>query len=171
MERLEMDVMMIRANACMSTGRYAEARRLLETILHEEPAHGVAHGMLGWIHWALLEDHERALVHLRCAVRWSPRYVNAWFHYLHVLVAGGMEDELHAAFMQALGVPGIDRAEVHAIVARYLERTGRAAEAIMVYRNALRCCTATTAETDLRAAIRRIRRRTLRRRMSALLGL
>jgi len=125
MERLEIDMLMIRIHGMMNSGRHAEARRLLDQVLEAEPVHGVAHGMMGWIMWALVEDHGRALEHFRCAVRWAPHMQNSWMHYLNMLAGDGMEDELHGAFHRALAVPGIDRAEVRAIVARYLERTGR----------------------------------------------
>lgn len=170
MERLEIDVLMIRVHGMMSSGRYAEARRLLDRVIEAEPAHGVAHGMLGWIHWALLDDHATALVHFRCALRWAPTHVNTWMHYLHLLASDGLEEELHEAYGRALGVAGIDRAEVHAIVARYLERCGHPAVALGRYREALRWAVTTAAEQEHRASIRRVRARLRRRRWSALWG-
>ncbi|MBL7965293.1 MAG: tetratricopeptide repeat protein [Flavobacteriales bacterium] len=159
MERLEMDVLMIRVHACMNSGRYAEARRLLEAVLTEEPAHGVAHGMMGWILWALVEDHERALEHFRCAVRWAPHFVNSWKHYLNLLAGDGHEQELHEACARALHVPGIDRAEVHAIVARYLERSGRPEQAMDAFRRARDQAVTDAARNEHRAAVRRLRAR------------
>jgi Tfp pilus assembly protein PilF len=159
MERLEMDVLMIRVHGLMATGRFAEARRLLEIALEAEPAHGVAHGMMGWICWVLLDDHDRALVHFRCAVRWAPGHVNTWMHYLNLLAGDGHEAELHEAFGRALGVPGIDRAVVHTIVAHYLERTGRAEMALTQFRHALRASTTAAAENENRAHVRRLRAR------------
>jgi len=159
MERLELDVLMIRIHGLMATGRYAEARRLLESVLEAEPAHGVAHGMMGWICWALIDDHARALVHFRCAVRWAPGHVNSWMHYLNLLAGDGLEAELHEAFVRALSVPGIDRAAVHTLVAHYLERTGRSEMALAQFRHALRASTTTAAENESRAHIRRLRMR------------
>lgn len=170
MERLEMDVLMIRVNGMMNSGRYAEARLLLDRVIEAEPAHGGAHGMLGWIHWALLDDHGTAVVHFRCAVRWAPAHVPTWMHYLHLLAGDGMEEELHEAYGRALGVAGIDRAEVHAIVARYLERYGRPDLAMGRYREALRSAVTTAAENEHRASIRRVRSRLRRRRWALFLG-
>lgn len=170
MERMEMDVMMIRINACMQGGRYAEARRLLERVLEEEPAHGVAHGMLGWMCWSLVEDHERALMHFRNAVRWAPGHVTSWMHYLGLLAGDGLEEELHGAYHRALGVAGIDRTEVHLLVARYLDRTGRRAEALTVYRSALRSGALGAAESEARSAIARIRARMRRAWLARVLG-
>ncbi|MEO8590688.1 MAG: hypothetical protein ABI432_15035 [Flavobacteriales bacterium] len=164
MERLELDVLMIRVNAMMGSGRYAEARRLLEVVLEAEPSHGVAHGMMGWISWALLDEPERALVHFRCGVRWAPGYVNTWMHYLSVLAANGSEEELHEAFASALQVPGVDRAAVYAIVAHYLERSGRPALALAQYRNALSASVTASGETEYRTHIRRLRTRLRRAR-------
>jgi|GEM_PF-3525923 len=170
MERLEIEVLMIRVHGMMNSGRYAEARRLLERVIEAEPAHGVAHGMLGWIHWALLDDNNTALVHFRCAVRWSPTHGTTWMHYLNLLAGDGLEDELHEAYGRALHVAGIDRAEVHAIVARYLERYGRPDLALGRYREALRSAVTTAAENEHRASVRRVRARLRRRRWAALLG-
>lgn len=168
MERMEMDVMMIRVNACMQSGRYAEARRLLEQVLEEEPAHGVAHGMLGWMCWSLVNDHARALVHFRNAVRWAPGHAATWMHYLHLLAGDGLEAELHEAYGRALGVAGIDRAEVHLLVAHYLERTGRDAEALTVYRHAWHAAAGQAVEGEARTAIARVRRRMHRARWARL---
>ncbi len=165
MERMELDVLMIRINGCMGGGRYAEARRLLEQVLEAEPSHGVAHGMMGWICWALLDDHERALVHFRCAVRWAPGHVNTWMHYLNLLAGDAREEELHATFQRALAVPGIDRAAVHALVAAYLERTGRRDQAVVQYRYALMAATTAGGEQEYRAQLRRLRRRMWRARL------
>jgi tetratricopeptide (TPR) repeat protein len=159
MERMELDVLMIRINGCMGSGRYAEARRMLEQVLVAEPSHGVAHGMMGWICWALLDDHERALVHFRCAVRWAPGHVNTWMHYLGLLAGDGREEELHAACQRALAVPGIDRSAVHALVANFLERSGRRSEALAQYRFALQAATSAGSEQEFRAQVRRLRRR------------
>ncbi len=159
MERLELDVLMIRIHGLMATGRYAEARRLLDAVLEAEPAHGVAHGMMGWICWALIDDHERALVHFRCAVRWAPGNANTWMHYMNLLAGDGLEEELHEAYRNALGVAGIDRAAVHELVAHYLERTGRSEMALTQFRYALRASTTAAAENERRAHIRRLRRR------------
>ncbi|MFZ1688333.1 MAG: tetratricopeptide repeat protein [Flavobacteriales bacterium] len=167
MERMEMDMMMIRVNACMSSGRYGEARELLERVIEAEPAHGVAHGMLGWICWALLDEHERAAVHFRCAVRWAPGYTNAWMHFLNLLASDGRAEELHEVYHRALIIPGIDRAAVHAIVARYLERTGRSDEALRLYRNARRVAVDPSAEAEYRASILRVRGRVRRERWTA----
>lgn len=168
MERMELDILMIRIHGLMGSGRYAEARRLLEQVLDQEPAHGVAHGMMGWIMWVLVEDHARALEHFRCAVRWAPHVHNSWMHYLTLLAGDGLEDELHAAYHRALAVPGIDRAQVRGIVAHYLERTGRHADALAIYRLGWREAATGPAETEHRTAIRRLRRRQLRQRWSAL---
>ncbi|MDQ3100922.1 MAG: tetratricopeptide repeat protein [Bacteroidota bacterium] len=158
MERLEMDVLMIRVNGCMNSGRYAEARRLLDRVIEAEPAHGIAHGMLGWICWALLDEHDRALVHFRCGVRWAPNCTSTWIHYMNLLAVDGHEEELNDVFRRALTVPGIDRTDVNCIVARYLERTGRVTNALTYYRNA-RNTTNDAAYAELTANIRRIRRR------------
>lgn len=166
MERTELDVLMIRANACMSTGSFAEARCLLERVIEEEPAHGVAHAMLGWICWALLDDHERALNHFRYAVRWAPGRADTWIHYLHLLANIEAEAELHEASGRALAIPGIDRAAVHAIIAGYLERTGRDELALGRYRMALRSAVSAGAEAEHRASIRRVGRRSRRSRLN-----
>lgn len=167
MERLEMDLLMIRVHGCMSTGRFGEARELLEEVVAAEPAHGVAHGMLGWICWALLDDHERALMHFRCAVRWAPGHTNTWMHYLNLLAGDGHAEELHEAYGRALHVAGIDRAEVHAIVARYLERTGQAEVALGRYREALRHSVTAAMEAEHAANVRRVRHRLRRGRWNA----
>lgn len=171
MERTEMDVLMIRLNAYMNSGRYAEARELLDRVLEEEPSCGVAHGMLGWILWALVNDHERALVHFRHAVRWAPREVNNWMHYLNLLAGDGLEDELHEAYGRALDVAGIDRAHVHALLARYLERSGRRERAGDLYRSAMNSALTATEERAYRAEMLRLRRSGLRRDLAGALGL
>lgn len=164
MDALEIDVLMIRINGMMSSGRFAEARRLLERVIDAEPAHGVAHGMLGWICWALLDENERAMTHLRCAVRWAPAYINARMHHLNLLAAVGEGEELMEAARNALTVPGIDRAEVHAIVARFLERAGLHEAALERHRHALAVASSTATENEHRAHIRRLRARIRRAR-------
>lgn len=169
MERMEMDVLMIRVNACLNSGRHTEARRLLEQVLEAEPAHGVAHGMMGWVLWALVNDHERALMHFRLGVRWASGHTVTWMHYLNLLAGDGLEQELHEVYHRALAVPGIDATEVRCIVARYLERTGRMRDAITVYRAALRSA-GHASEAEIRTAMARLRRRVRRARWASLLS-
>lgn len=164
MDALEIDVLMIRINGMMSSGRFAEARRLLERVIDAEPAHGVAHGMLGWICWALLDENERALTHFRCAVRWAPGHINSRMHYLNLLLAVGSGEELLEAAANALSVPGIDRAEVHAVVARFMERAGLHEAALERHRHALAVAGNAAAENEHRAHIRRLRTRLRRAR-------
>jgi len=168
MERLEMDVMMIRVNACMNSGRYAEARRLLETVIEAERSHGIAHGMLGWICWALLDEHDRARTHFRCGVRWTPNHTNTWMHYLNLLAGDGLEQELHEVYLRALNVAGIERAAVFNIVARYLERTGRHSDALQLYINARNATCDASAYAEHAARIRRLRKRMRGERFSFL---
>jgi tetratricopeptide (TPR) repeat protein len=168
MERLEMDILMIRVNGCMSSGRYAEARRLLERVIEMEPAHGIAHGMLGWICWALLDEHDRALVHFRCGVRWAPNQTGTWMHYLNLLAGDGHEEELNDVHRRALNVGGIDRAEVFNIVARYLERTGRVERALEYYRCALNATCNAASYAEHSANIRRVRNRIRRNKFAFL---
>lgn len=170
MERLEMDVLMIRINGLMGAGRYAEARGLLERVLDAEPGHGVAHGMMGWICWALLDDHERAVVHFRCAVRWAPGHAASWLHYLRLLAGDGHGQELHEAYQRALQVPGIDRCAVLSVVAGHLERTGRPAEALRLYRSARSTAMTAAEEADQAANIRRVSSRLRRARWAGLFG-
>jgi hypothetical protein len=164
MDRLELDVLMIRISGLMNSGRHGEARRLLETVLEAEPTHGVAHGMMGWLMWALVEDHERALTHFRCAVRWAPHHQPGWMHYLSLLAGDGRMEELREASDRALQVPGIDRAEVHAIVAGALERAGHGALALVLWRAARNNALTVEAEHRHRAHIRRLRARMRRAR-------
>lgn len=170
MERLDLDLLMMRLNACMSSGRHSEARRLLDQVLDLEPMHPAAHGMMGWIMWALVGDTERALTHFRLAVR-GHADLNTWMHYLNLLVALGMGDELHAAYHQALAVNGIDRAHVHASVARFLERTGQRSQAAVIYGHAMREATSFQEERGFREARIRVRGGTLRQRMGRLLAM
>ncbi|MFN3874841.1 MAG: hypothetical protein ACK4L7_02880 [Flavobacteriales bacterium] len=162
MEPLGLDVLMIRINALMGSSRYAGERRLLEAVLEAEPAHGVAHGMLGWMLWALSDEPERAVVHLRCTVRWAPRHASNWVHYLDVLAEPGAGEELLQAADRALGVPAIDRAEVHAVQAGFHERSGHADQALTRWRMARDRALTAEAERRYAAQVRRLRARWVR---------
>lgn len=136
MERMELDILMIRVNMHLAEGRYVDARRILETVLEDEPGHGVAHGFMGWICWVLLDDPQRAALHYRAAIRFAPAHVAHYLAFTRMLVATGRLAELRELHAQAIQVPGVDRAVLHEELATALEAAECFSEAADAFRNA-----------------------------------
>ena len=159
MERLELDVLMIRVNQHLANGRYVEARRALEDVLAEEPGHGIAHGFMGWLCWILLDDADRAAVHYRAAIRFAPGHLTHYYGFASMLGACGRLDELRALVTDAASVPGIDRAELQAELAAAFEKAGRLKEAMAAYKLAIAAAVDMAAEQRYTAHYQRVRRK------------
>ena len=139
MERLELDVLMIRANLHLANGRYVEARRILDEVLTEDPGHGIAHGLMGWLCWILLDDADRASIHYRASIHFAPE---------------------HAAHYEQPNLSLIaDKAALHGELATALERAGRTGEALIAFRAAAAAATDLTAERKYTAQAVRVRRK------------
>lgn len=159
METLELDVLMIRVNMHLANGRYVEARRVLEDVLADDPGHGIAHGLMGWLCWILLDDADRASVHYRAAIRFAPDHAPHYERFAETLAASGRVDELRRLVDEATAVAGADKAALHGQLARALERAGRAEEALAAYRAAVSAATDLTTERNYTAQAARVRRK------------
>lgn len=159
MERLELDVLMIRVNQYLASGRYVEARRALEHVLEEEPGHGIAHGFMGWLCWVLLDDADRATVHYRAAIRFAPGHLPHYYGFASMLGACGRLADLRTLVVEAAEVPGIDRSVLYAELAAALEKAGAMQESVDAYRKAVGLATDPSAELRYTEAIRRVRRK------------
>lgn len=138
MERMDLDILMIRVRMHLAHHRFVKARGLLEHVLEMEPGHGIAHGMMAWVCWQLLDDAERATVHYRAAIHFAPTHVPHYMAFAQLLADTGRVDDLRTLHGTAISVAGIDKAALHELLATALERAERFAEAADAFRDAAR---------------------------------
>jgi tetratricopeptide (TPR) repeat protein len=170
MERIELDILMIRVNLYLANGRYVEARQVLDEVLVEEPGHGVAHGYMAWLCWALLDDADRAEAHYRAAIRFAPAHVAHYAAYARLLTETGRIDTLIELHRSAITVPGVVRSQLHELLAVALERADRFAEAGEAFRNAAAATSDPAEERRLMRQHVRVRERIPRRGWRALIA-
>ena len=164
MERLDLDLLMIRMQVCLAEQRFTQARRLLDEVLDEDPGHGVAHGCMAWLCWMLLDETDRAVQHYRFAIRFAPKHAEHHLNFARLLAQRGRLDELVEVHRNALDVPGIDRHTLHLVLGAAFEQAGRYQESLRAYRNAGEAATDPGGEAMARGAMQRVRRRIQARR-------
>lgn len=116
-------------------GRLADAERLYEEILENDPRHADAQHLLGVLH-TQTERTETAVAHIRGAIAANPGVADFHSNLGLALQANGDDDAAAAAFRYCLELQP-DAHQVHSNLGAVLQRLGRLDEAIEAYRQAI----------------------------------
>ena len=150
------------ANELLEDNKTAEAKRVLEELLEEEPGYGRAHNHLGWIHYYHFKDYKRGERHLKLAMEYAPDYVPGHWHYMHLLFELKRWDELVRHINETLKVPGINTASVYDYFANYYEFHLKYEDAVNYYEKAITLSINNWEIADLRNSVSRVLSKTSR---------
>lgn len=130
--------MFFEADALIKQGKITDAIAILEAILIENPEFGKAYNHLGWIYETKYFEFNKALDHYRKCLIYAPHYTPVYTNMSVILSTMGRFEEQEKLIMQALEVPGIDRAAMQNEMGILLELQGRYDNAILAFREAIR---------------------------------
>ena len=98
------------ADGLIKQGKYTEAMTMLEAILIESPDFGKAYNHLGWIYETKFFDFARAIEHYEKCLIYAPNYTPVYSNMSVALSTMGRYEDQERILIQALTIPGIDRA-------------------------------------------------------------
>jgi tetratricopeptide (TPR) repeat protein len=129
--------MFLNADTLLTQGEISEGKKLLETILADEPDFGKAHNHLGWIYYTQLNDYNKGLFHLELAVKFDPTYQAGYLNGAYVLNHLNLAERLIALVDKALVVNGINKTILYTELAKSYEINGNYKMAIANYKYAI----------------------------------
>jgi tetratricopeptide (TPR) repeat protein len=130
--------MFLNVDVLLTKGEFTEVKKLLETILAEEPDYGRAHNHLGWIYYSKLDDYNKGLYHLDLAVKFDPEYAAGYLHSAYILNHLNLADRLRKLIDEALTVKGVSKSILYSELAKSYEINGDFKKAMGNYKNAIR---------------------------------
>jgi len=127
----------LEAEADIRNNNYQEAFQKYETILYDDPTYAPAHNSMGWIYKTQFENHDKAEMHFRTAIKSDPFYPHPYFHLATVMMDMDRFKELEEHLEHCLEVYTIDKSWVHDRFGMMYEMKGEFDKAIKSYENAI----------------------------------
>ena len=128
----------LQVDKLFAEGEYGEGKKLLEEILETEPDYGRAHNHLGWLYFTKFDNYERAAIHFKLGIKFSPDYPASYINYTYLLNDLNEVEALKLNVERALKVKGINRAILYNELGRSYELNGNYNLASQNYKNAIR---------------------------------
>lgn len=150
-------------------GDYTECKRQLVDLLDQEPGFGRAHYLLGCIYYTKLDDYERALYHLKLAVKFAPKYPGGYITYAYLLNFLNRHEELLKHAEEALKIEGVCRYLIHYEIGRSYEKNRKYGLAMSAFEQAKYLATNSQETGAANIAIKRVRGKRLLRLKNLLL--
>jgi len=122
----------------LEKAQYAEAKKLLEQILEDEPGFGRAHNHLGWLYYAKLDDYEKAAYHFKLSIKFSANYPAPYLNYTYLLNYLNRHDDLVEHVASALKVEGVSQSIINNELGKSYEVNGNFKAAVNAYMEAKR---------------------------------
>jgi tetratricopeptide (TPR) repeat protein len=138
LQQQRLDDLFFEADALIKDQKYTDAIATLEAILVEAPDYGKAYNHLGWIFETKYRDYKKAEDHYRKCIAYAPEYTPVYLNISIALSTMGKYEEQEKILLDALQVPGIDRATINNELGMKNELTGAFELAIEYYKTAIR---------------------------------
>jgi len=117
---------------------YGEARKVLQSILREEPGFGKAHAYAGWDAQYQLEDNELARIHYEFAFKFDPSDSYLYEHYAELLIEEKDEQGMKVLFEEGGNHVKVDKASLYNDYGRVLEIAGKNKDASRYYKEGMK---------------------------------
>jgi tetratricopeptide (TPR) repeat protein len=127
----------LEAEADIRNSNFQEAFQKYETILYDDPTYAPAHNSMGWIYKSQFENHDKAEMHFRTAIKSDPLYPHPYFHLAAVMMEMDRFKELEEHLEHCLDVYTIDKSWVHDRFGMMYEMQGQFDNAITSYQQAI----------------------------------
>ena len=102
----------LEAEADIRSNNFLEAFQKYENILYDEPGFAPAHNSMGWIYKSQFENHDKAEIHFRAAIKSDPLYPHPYFHLAALLMDMDRYRELEEHLEHCMEVYSIEKSWV-----------------------------------------------------------
>ena len=154
-ERLKLDDLFYEADAKIKEGHYADAMQTLEAIVADAPDYGKAYNHLAWLYDNKYRNQSKAAEYYQKCLQYEPEYSPVYLNYAAVLSTMNKWSELDELLTKALDVPGVDKASVYNEYGIMNELKGEYDNAVMRYKEAIRCTLVTENIATYQSSIQR----------------
>lgn len=90
------DEYILKAKDLIDGWQYIEAKRVLEQLIDDEPNHGPAHNLTGWLFFHHLDNPKQAAKHYQLAIQYAPNFPYTYRNYVQLLVyVGAYQDAIN----------------------------------------------------------------------------
>ena len=136
LNELEIEKLMLSADALIEEGKVPEAKEILIDILYEDPTYAKAHNHLGWIYTHVIVNLVKAEGHFKLALKYSEGFPAVYTNYAIFLLEANKVDELIDFANKHEHTVGVDRALLIALKANALEMKQDLRGAMKLYKEA-----------------------------------
>lgn len=116
---------------------YIQAKRLLIELLEDQPDHGRAHQLLGWIYASQLNQYDMAEIHFKMAIQFEPYHATTYSDYIYLLKMTSRYKEMIKFAERAEKIEGVNLAYIQRYKAEAFEMLRDYNNAISTYREAM----------------------------------
>lgn len=159
---IHMEEQILEMDKLYEEGEYVECKRRLLDLLDQEPGFGRAHHLIGCLYFYVLDDLEKAAKHLRLSVKFAPGYPAGYVNYARVLNYLNRHEEIFELVSEALKVEGMNKCIILMELAKSYELNGDLKNALRAYYEAERYAVTRHEVEEVRAGIKRLKRKKLR---------
>lgn len=138
-----------------------QALMILHNLLYEEPGYGRLHNHIGWAYLYYTDEVRRAELHLKMAIHFDNAYAAPYLHLGTLYIREEKYSDALAYLEQGLTKPKANRVALFQSLGNVYELRGDWRRAIAAYKKAIMTSVQEYEVTDLRAGIRRCRRKRL----------
>ena len=156
-----MDRYLDEAERMILNGQVSEGLDILNDLLFDEPGYGVLHSFLGWANMYFANDVERAEMHFRMAMRFTPGYAPPYLHMGNLMNRSGRYAEAIHFFREGLSRPDALTSALMEGMALAYELRGDYGNAVRAYKDAARASAADFDVNRLLSGVKRCRRKRL----------
>ncbi|UII31135.1 hypothetical protein LVD17_22850 [Fulvivirga ulvae] len=116
---------------------FIQAKRLLMELLEDQPDHGRAHQLLGWIYASQLNQYDLAEVHFKMAMRFEPYHAATYSDYIYLLKMTSKYAEMIKFAGKAEKIDGVNLCYIQRYKAEAFEMLRDYKNAISAYSEAI----------------------------------
>lgn len=127
----------LQAEQEIRNNNYAEAFRLLNEVLSEDPTAAPAHNSMGWLYKTQFDDYERAENHYLAAIRYDQHYPHAYWNLCYLYTDLERFDDVYELLKKCERIPSLDKSMVAYRKGVMEENRSNITGAIDLYRQAI----------------------------------
>jgi tetratricopeptide (TPR) repeat protein len=159
---INMEEQILEADKLYNDGDYAECKRILLDILDQEPGFGRAHDMIGCLYLFVLDDPDKAVKHMKLAVKFDPSNTTALINCTRALNYRNRHTELMEITSQALKVESINKCIIFSERGKSFEKCENVKAALENYYEAEKFAITDQEVEIVKTGIKRLKRKSLR---------
>lgn len=148
---------LLKVDKAITDEEYSTAKDILLNLLAEVPESGIAHNHVAWLYHRKFSDMEKAEMHYKFAIKFSPKYSVAYLNYIYMLRDFGRIADLERVLLEAEKISNINRSSLYDEFGSLYEMKEDFERAIENYKKAITFTLNNEVIEDLKKHIKRCR--------------